>query len=327
MGILSLRVDDSVLFSMIVPAHNEEGNIVPFLERAERAFSDLAAKGGVEIVFIDDGSTDGTYARLKECIAAWQGQCAIKAISFSRNFGKEAGIFAGLEHALGRFIGVIDADLQQQPEVMRAMLEELMGSDEYDCVAAYQEERKDSAFINWFSSKFYALLSSSSGMPVISDASDFRVFSRSMAEALLSMPERDRFSKGLFAWVGFRTLPYPYTPDERVAGTSKWGFKNLLKYAFNGLLAFTTAPLRIASVLGGLIAALSFLYLLVVVVQALLFGITTPGFTTLATLILLFGGLQLFFLGVLGEYLGKAYIQGKQRPIYLAREVADTRDR
>ncbi len=321
------QIDSQALFSMIVPAHNEEDNIIPFLERAERTFSDLAVTGGVEIIFIDDGSTDGTYPKLKGCVTTWRGHCAIKVISFSRNFGKEAGIFAGLEHASGQFVGIIDADLQQQPEVMRAMLEELIGSDEYDCVAAYQEERKDSAFINWFSSKFYTLLSSASGMPMISDASDFRVFGRTMAEALLSMPERDRFSKGLFAWVGFRTLPYPYIPDERVAGTSKWGFKNLLKYAFNGLLAFTTAPLRIASVLGGLIAALSFLYLLVVVVETLLFGITTPGFTTLATLVLLFGGLQLFFLGILGEYLGKAYIQGKQRPIYLAREIMDSRDR
>jgi glycosyltransferase involved in cell wall biosynthesis len=305
-------------FSMIVPGFNEAENIRPFYSAAIEAFADFP--GSYEIVFVDDGSSDGTLEAMRAVSQLPDLPCDIRIVSFSRNFGKESAMYAGLEHARGRFQGFIDSDLQQQPSTMRKMLELLMENRSYDCVAAYQENRKDSAFRNWFSRKFYGILQRSSRMSVVPDASDFRVFRRVVGDALLSMPEYNRFSKGLFAWVGFKTLPYPYTPDERLAGDSSWSFSKLVRYAIGGLLSFTTAPLKFSMLLGSIVSIAAVVYLLVIVFQVLLFGVDVPGFATIVALILLFGGLQLFFLGVIGEYLGRAYIQGKNRPIYIARE-------
>lgn len=200
------------------------------------------------------------------------------------------------------------------------MYKTLKENDEYDCVAAFQEKRSSGLFRNQLSRRFYKMLAKASGMEVLVDASDFRVFKRIVADAILSMSEAYRFSKGLFAWIGFKTLPYPYQPNQRTAGETKWSFGALVSYALNGLLSFSVVPLRVATLLGFLAGFSAFLYLVVIIVQALVFGTGVPGFATIVALILLLGGILLFFLGVLGEYVGRIYIQGKRRPIFVVRE-------
>lgn len=304
--------------SLIVPAYNEEGNILPFYEAAREALQEVS--GMCEIVFIDDGSHDHTYERMCEVVnkVCSQEALLVKCVSFSRNFGKEAGMLAGLKEAEGAYCCFIDSDLQQRPETAVEMLKLLKQNPEYDCVAACQE-RRSSGLVSSLSEKFYSLLGKSSGLPVIDNASDFRVFTKSVASALLDMPESFRFTKGLFAWVGFKTLAIPYVPDNRLSGSSTWSFKKLLSYALNGLLSFSTLPLRFATYLGLVVSMAAFVYLLVVVLQRLLFGIDVPGYATIVVLILFMGGVQLLVLGIIGEYLARVYIQGKQRPHYIVR--------
>ena len=215
-----------MLVSLIAPANNEEGNVAPFYAAACEAFSNTPGIDGFEVVFIDDGSTDSTLSAMK-AISPVEGG-SIKVLSFSRNFGKEAALYAGLEHASGDICVFIDTDMQQQPSVARDMVLRLLDDPEIDCVAAYQPKRKNGSLRNFLSKRFYKLLGSSSGMDVLANASDFRAFRRNVADALLSMREYYRFSKGLFAWIGFRTEPYPYTPEDRLTGETSWSMQALL---------------------------------------------------------------------------------------------------
>lgn len=308
--------------SFIVPSYNEVDNVEPFYE----AFSDAFRDSGVswELLFIDDGSTDGTYARLEGLAEAHPG---VVAIRFSRNFGKEAAIWAGLKNAKGDFVGIIDADLQQPPQDALAMVRVLMEHEEYDCVAAYQETRYEKGFMKKVKTGFYRLMSRFSGMDMLENASDFRVFRRNVANAILSLPESFRFSKGIFAWVGFETFAYPYTPRDRMTGESKWSFLGLVKYAIEGMLAFSTSPLKLATVLGMITSLGAFAYLLVVVISTLAFGVDVPGYATTIGVILLLGGIQLFVMGIMGEYLAKTYMQGKHRPIYIEKSRVSSLDR
>ena len=308
--------------SLIVPAYNEQDNVRPFFDRAVSAFEDSGIN--LQIVFVDDGSKDRTYEQMVlvgNDAKALSANIAVVALSFPRNFGKEAALYAGLQHASGDFCCFIDSDLQQRPETAREMLEKLLESDEYDIVAAYQEKRGGNPITAWFSSVFYGLLGKSSGMgDVVADASDFRVFRREVTNALLEMSEYYRFTKGLFAWIGFKTLPFPYEADERLSGETSWSFAKLVKYAVNGLMSFTTVPLRIATYLGLITSFAAIVYLVVVVVQRLAWGVDVPGYATIVALMLLLGGIQLLVLGIIGEYLARVYIQGKGRPVYLLRE-------
>ena len=309
--------------SLIAPAFDEQDNIVPFYEAA---FSEADARGkSLELVFVDDGSSDATAARMREVVArAAEKRRSVRAVLLSRNFGKEAAMYAGLERARGEHLCFIDADLQQSPATAFDMLEELEGADGVDCVAACQRKRRQSRLVSWFSRRFYGVFSSASDMDVIDGASDFRVFTRPVAEALLSMPERLRFSKGLFAWIGFKTLAHPYDPDERNAGKTSWSFAKLTRYALDGMLSFSTSPLRVAALLGFVMALVAFIYLAIVVVQRIAFGASMPGYATIVALILLLGGVQLLVMGIMGEYLARVYIQGKDRPIYIARAEFDS---
>lgn len=307
--------------SVIVPAFNEKENIQPFFEASARAFEQAGIR--YELVFVDDGSSDGTYREIRR-MQHEHPEVPVTAISFSRNFGKEAAMYAGLEHATGRCMGFIDADLQQRPETMVEMYFALVEDDDCDCVAAYQENRHAGAVRDWFSKSFYGILAKSSKMDVMHDASDFRVFRWNVGQALLRLGERNRFSKGLFAWVGFNTKPFAYTPEERFAGTTSWSFGKLVRYAIDGLLAFTTFPLKIATYLGIITSLAAIVYLVVVVVQRVAFGVDVPGYATIVTLILFFGGLQMLMLGVVGSYIARDYMEGKQRPIYIARRVEHT---
>ena len=320
-----------MVVSLIAPAYNEECNIAAFARAAAEAFRDLPEGWSCEVVFVDDGSRDATLEAMhaamrdEEVLSAG---LSVKVVEFSRNFGKEAALYAGLEHAQGDITVLIDTDMQQPPAVARQMVEKLFADQSIDCVAAYQEHRRRSRLRNWFSSFFYKLLGATSGMDVVADASDFRAFRRTMRDALLGMPEYYRFSKGLFSWIGFKTLPFPYVPEDRLSGETSWSFWKLAKYAVSGLMSFSTAPLRIATWLGTGASALSIIYMVVVVAQRLMFGVEVPGYATIVSLVLLLGGLQLLVLGIVGEYLARVYTQGKNRPIYIKRsfESSDPRD-
>ena len=303
--------------SLVVPCYNEAENVAAFQDAVISAFQGCGYE--YEIVYIDDGSKDATLHNLKKLFAAQK--CPVKVVSFSRNFGKEAGLYAGLQHAEGDYISLIDADLQQRPEIVREMVKILDEQKQYDVVAAYQDRRGESKLLSFFKKCFYSIINRLSDVNLHADASDFRTFRRSVAESILKMGEYHRFSKGIFAWVGYETCFIPYTACERAAGTSKWNFKKLMNYAIEGIIGFSTRPLRMATYLGGLTAFAAAIYLVVVVFQKLIVGIDIPGYATIIVLILLLGSMQLFCIGIIGEYVGRTFEQSKDRPIYIAKEI------
>ena len=305
--------------SLVVPCYNEAENIQKFQTATISAFQDCGYD--FEIIFVDDGSTDATLHELRK--AFQQQQCPVKVISFSRNFGKEAGIYAGIKQASGDYISLIDADLQQRPEIVREMVEILDRQEDIDVVAAYQDRRGESKILSFFKKGFYRLINALSDINLKSDASDFRTFRRSVAESILSLGEYHRFSKGIFAWVGYKTHYIPYTACERTAGTTKWSFRKLFNYAIDGIIGYSTKPLRIATFLGFLTALAALAYLVVVVLQKLITGIDIPGYATIIVLILFFGSMQLLCIGIIGEYVGRTFTQGKDRPIFIAKEILD----
>lgn len=303
--------------SLVVPCYNEAENVAAFQAAAIGAFQDCGYD--FEIVFVDDGSKDATMAQLRQIFA--RQECPVKVVSFSRNFGKESGIYAGLQQASGEYICFIDADLQQRPEIVRDMVRILDESPEYDVVAAYQDRRGEGKLLSFFKKSFYGIINRLSNVSLKADASDFRTFRRSVAESILALGEYHRFSKGIFAWVGYNTCFIPYVACERVAGVSKWNFFKLFNYAIDGIVGYSTKPLRIATFLGGLTSVAAFLYLFVVLLQKLIAGIDIPGYATIIVLILFLGGMQLFCIGIIGEYVGRTFEQSKGRPVYIAREI------
>ena len=306
--------------SLVVPCYNEAENVAVFQDAVISAFEGCGYD--YEIVFVDDGSQDATLHNLKKLHAARK--CPTKVISFSRNFGKESGIYAGMEHAAGEYICLIDADLQQRPEIARQMVQILDEKPEFDVVAAYQDRRGEGKVLSFFKKSFYSIINRLSGVSLHSDASDFRTFRRSVRDSLLQLAEYHRFSKGIFAWVGYSTHFIPYTACERHAGTTKWSFRKLLNYAIEGIVGFSTSPLRIATYLGMFTALGAILYSIVVIVQKLMGGIVIPGYATLIVLLLFFSSMQLFCIGIIGEYVGRTFEQTKDRPIYIAKEILDS---
>lgn len=301
--------------SLVVPCYNEEENVKVFAEQAR----DILQGIEYEIVFVNDGSKDGTIRKLKEIKEESKENLVI--VNFSRNFGKEAGIYAGLQHATGEYAVIIDADLQQPIEVAREMYEFLEANEEYDGVAAYQEERKEGKILTTFKSLFYGLINKMADVEFYRNASDFRCLRRSVVDAILNMAEYHRFSKGIFAWVGFNTYYRPYQVRERNAGTTSWSFWKLLNYAIEGMISFSTKPLRVVTTLGIGTSAIAILYMIVVILEKLIWGNAVPGYPTIIVLILLLGGIQLTVMGIIGEYLAKVHIEVKNRPIYIAKEV------
>lgn len=303
--------------SLVVPCFNEEDNVECFFNEVNNVF--LCNVDDYEFVFVNDGSKDKTYSRLKELYET-NSAYNIQVLSFSRNFGKEAAIYAGLKESKGDYVCIIDADLQQRPEVVLQMLEEIEGNPEIDCVAAYQAERNEGAVLSNFKSAFYKIINKLAEVDFVNGASDFRLLKRKMVDAILSMSEYHRFSKGIFSWVGFNTIYISYEVQEREYGESKWSFLKLFKYAIDGIVAFSTLPLRLSIATGFITAVASIIYLVAVVFQKLIQGIDVPGYASIIVLILFLGGMQLFCLGILGEYLSKVYVQVKNRPIYILKE-------
>lgn len=302
--------------SLVVPCYNEEGNVHDFYNCVKSCFENKI--DDYEIVFVNDGSSDKTLDRLKELTA--NPFPALQIVSFSRNFGKEAALYAGLSHSKGDRVCIIDADLQQRPEVVLRMMAHMDEKPEYDCITAYQEQRKEGKLITFLKSSFYKVINKVSEVDFVNGASDFRLMKRNMVNAILSMTEYHRFSKGIFSWIGFNTMYIPYEVEERNTGTTKWGTRKLFNYALSGIMAFSTAPLRLASFVGFASAILAVIYMITVIVQKLAFGIVIPGYATIIVLLLLIGGLILFCLGIMGEYLAKMYVQMKNRPIYIEKE-------
>lgn len=305
--------------SLVVPCYNEAENVAFFQDAVIRAFS--GCNFDYEIVFIDDGSRDATLHNLKKLHAAQR--CPVKVISFTRNFGKESGIYAGLLHASGEYITIIDADLQQRPELVLEMVRILDENPQCDVVAAFQDRRKEGKVLSFFKRRFYALINRLSAVSLQPDASDFRTFRRSVRDSLLELAEYHRFSKGIFAWVGYETVFIPYIAMERISGKTKWSFWKLVEYAIEGIIGFSTAPLRLATVLGTVSGIGAVIYLFCVLLEKLIRGIAVPGYATITILILFFGSVQLFCIGIIGEYVGRTFEQVKNRPIFLAKEILD----
>lgn len=305
--------------SLVVPCFNEEESVIEFYSEVSRVF-----KGKVEdyeLVFVNDGSRDKTPEILK---AIYKKANNVKVVNFSRNFGKESAIYAGLKMSEGDYTCVIDADLQQRPEVVLEMKEILDTNADIDCVAAYQGERKESKLLIFFKDKFYQIINKMSDVELYPGASDFRMMRRQMLDSVLSMSEYSRFSKGIFSFVGYNTKYIPYEVQERAAGSSKWSFMKLFRYAIEGIVGYSTLPLKAASYAGVGLMGISVLYLIL----ALIFSDYTSGSTiAIITLLLFIGGMLSIFLGIIGEYLARAYLQVKDRPIYIAKEILNYKDK
>ena len=303
--------------SLVVPCYNEAENVQAFQDAVIGAFDGCGYD--YEIIFVDDGSSDATLHNLKKIFT--KQSCPVKVVSFSRNFGKEAGLFAGLQQASGAYIALIDADLQQRPEIVRDMVKILDENEDTDVVAAYQDRRGEGKILSFFKKSFYAIINKLSKVSLQPDASDFRTFRRSVRDSILQVAEYHRFSKGIFAWVGYNTKFIPYTACARHAGATKWNFWKLLNYAIEGIIGYSTAPLRFSVYIGGFTAVAAILYLISVVCEKLFWGIDIPGYATIIVLILLLGSIQLFCIGIIGEYVGRTFEQSKNRPVYIAKEI------
>lgn len=303
--------------SLVVPCYNEESNVELFFNEVKRVFDGKITD--YEIVFVNDGSKDKTAEKLKSVFEN-NPYDNIQILTLSRNFGKEAAVYAGLSNAIGDAVCLIDADLQQRPEVVLEMYDRLVNNPQVDCVAAFQQIRKEGKVISALKKCFYKLINKIAEVDFVDGASDFRLFRRCVADAILDMGEYHRFSKGIFGWVGFNTEYIPYEAEERVNGETKWSFYKLFKYAVDGIISFSTLPLKLATGIGFVTAFASIIYLIVVVIQKLCFGIDVPGYATIVVLVLFLGGMQLFGLGILGEYISKIYVQVKNRPIYILKE-------
>lgn len=305
-----------VKLSVIVPCYNEEDVIERFFDAAAAALSSIES---YELIFVNDGSRDATLETLKKLFQSRKDVC-MRILDFSKNFGKEAAMLAGLKAAEGEYVAIIDADLQQRPEILCQMAGILDSEPEYDCVAAFQQQRKENKLIKGIKGLFYKIMNRASSVELKDGASDFRMFRRAMVESIVQMPEYHRFSKGIFSWVGFRTKYIPYDVQARESGESKWSFRSLFHYAVDGIVSFTTAPLKLATVIGTVMFFVSIVYIAVIVIEKLFFGIAVAGYASIVALILLFGGLQLLCIGIIGEYIAKIYEQVKNRPVYIIKK-------
>lgn len=302
--------------SVVVPCYNEENNVIPFFDTAKSVLCDIICD--TEFIFVNDGSRDKTFEKLKEIAS----DCShtVKVISFSRNFGKEAALLAGLEASTGEYTAIIDADLQQHPKYILQMLDIIKQNPDLDGVSAYQDQRNEGKVLTFFKSCFYKIINKISDVEFFRSASDFRVLNRKMVDAILALPEKCRFSKGIFSWIGFNVHYMPYEVEERHSGKSKWNFWKLSSYAIDGIVAFSNKPLILSSLIGVVMCVISLIVMLVTVIKTIIFGNPVAGFPTLVSLILLLAGIELFCLGISGQYISKIYSESKGRPVYIVKD-------
>lgn len=300
------------IISLVVPCYNEEEALPYYYDAMDKLSKDIDQE--LEFVFVDDGSRDKTLNIIMDLA---KNDKRVKYISFSRNFGKEAAMYAGFENSTGDYVTTMDADLQDPPELLKDMIRYIK-EEGYDSVGVRRVTRKGEPVIrSFFARCFYKLINRMSSTEMVDGARDYRLMTRQMVNALLELKEYNRYSKGLFGFVGFKTKWLEYENVERVAGETKWSFWKLFKYAIEGIVAFSTVPLVLASFLGVLLCFIAFIFILIIIGRTLIFGDPVSGWPSLACIIIFIGGLQLFCIGVIGEYLSKTYLETKKRPIYI----------
>lgn len=300
--------------SIVVPCYNEEKNIKNFYEEMTKALEKIKEKYNYEIIFVNDGSTDATEINVKKIRETDE---SVILISFSRNFGKEAAIYAGLSNATGDLIALIDADLQHPPIAILDMIEGI--NEGYDVVATKRKNRKgESAIKSAFSKLFYKMMRIF--IPIEKNVQDFRLMKKEVVDAILSLKEYNRFSKGIFTWVGFNIKYIEIENVERKAGKTKWSFKKLFNYAIEGITSFTTAPLKASTIMGFIISIIAIISTIIIILQTLIYGKDVPGYASIITAILFMGGVQLISIGILSEYISKMYLEIKNRPKYIIKK-------
>lgn len=310
--------------TLIIPCYNEEQSIGLLYKEINKVKKEQLSKYQVQILFVNDGSSDGTLAAVKELRIQDPG---VEYISLSRNFGKESAIFAGLSNSGGGqkkgYVVIMDADMQDPPSILPDMLHILKNGD-YDSVATRRVSRKGEPPVrSFFAKRFYGLMQKISDTDIVDGARDFRLMKYSMVEAVLAMSERNRFSKGIFGWVGFKTYWYPYENVERIAGKTKWNFWSLVKYSIDGIVNFSSAPLTVVSALGILFTGISFIAIVAITIRKLLGVDSAYGWASMMCLIAFLGGVQLLCMGIIGQYVAKIYQEVKERPHYIASEVSN----
>ncbi len=302
--------------SIIVPVYNEEEAIKIFYDKITEVSAKMEAD--FEYIFVNDGSKDKTLEIAKEYAKK---DSRVRFVSFSRNFGKEAAMYAGLQASTGDYVAIMDVDLQDPPDLIPEMYETLLTTD-YDCVATKRKTRKgENPIISFFSRLFYKIINKMTKTEIVDGARDFRLMSRQMVDSILQVTEYNRFSKGIFSWVGFNTKWIAYDNIERSAGKTKWNFWKLFVYALDGITAFSTAPLMIATLAGILFCFLAFIMIIAIIVKTCLYGDPVSGWPSMVCIVLLVGGVQLFCLGIMGQYMSKEYMEIKNRPIYIVKET------
>lgn len=308
--------------SIVVPCYNEEESMPLFYEEIVKVAKKMQKKAEFEIIFINDGSKDRTLEIARELS---EKDKMVRYISFSRNFGKEAGMLAGLEASVGDYVAIMDVDLQDPPALLEEMFDTLEKED-YDCVATRRVSREGEPKLrSYFAELYYKIINRVSKTEIVNGARDFRLMTRQMVDSILTLKEYNRFSKGIFSWVGFNTKWLEYKNIERVAGKTKWNFWKLFLYSLESIIAFSTVPLAISSILGILLCIIAFIMIIVIVVKTLLIGDPVAGWPSLVCIILLMSGIQLFCMGIMGQYLSKAYLEIKNRPIYIVKETEKTK--
>lgn len=306
-----------MLLSIVVPCYNEAAALPHLYEALKQVGDELKSRVNLELILVNDGSRDETLQLMRQL---HQDDPRVQYCSFSRNFGKESAMLAGLEKSSGDYVVIMDADLQDPPDLLKEMLD-IIETGQYDCVASRRVNRKGEPVIrSFFARRFYKIINHISDTEIVDGARDFRMMTRQMVNSILSLPERNRFSKGLFSWVGYETKWLDYENVNRVAGETKWSFWQLLLYSFDGIIAFSTAPLAFASVLGLLISLIAIIFIFVIVIRTWIWGDPVSGWPSTISIILFIGGIQLLCIGILGQYLAKVYIETKHRPLYIIRE-------
>ena len=308
--------------SVIVSCYNEEESLPLFYEEMSKVMAEMS-QNDFELIFVNDGSRDNTLKEIKELRAKDK---RVRYISFSRNFGKEAAMKAGLDYSTGDYVTLMDADLQDPPKMLSEMLN-ILESEHYDCVGTRRITRKGEPVIrSFFARKFYKIINKMSKVEMVDGARDYRLMTRQMVEAIKNCEEYNRYSKGLWSFVGFKTKWLEFENVQRVAGETKWSFWKLFKYAIEGIVAFTTAPLTMAAFLGILFCFIAFIMIIVIIFKTLVWGDPVSGWPSLACIIIFVSGIQLFFMGIFGEYLAKTYLETKKRPLYIIKETEKDSD-
>lgn len=308
--------------SVIVSCYNEEESLPLFYEEMSKVMDEMS-QNDFELIFVNDGSRDNTLKEIKELRAKDK---RVRYISFSRNFGKEAAMKAGLDYSTGDYVTLMDADLQDPPKMLPEMLN-ILESEHYDCVGTRRVTRKGEPVIrSFFARKFYKIINKMSKVEMVDGARDYRLMTRQMVEAIKSCEEYNRYSKGLWSFVGFKTKWLEFENVQRVAGETKWSFWKLFKYAIEGIVAFTTVPLTMAAFLGILFCFIAFIMIVVIIFKTLVWGDPVSGWPSLACIIIFVSGIQLFFMGIFGEYLAKTYLETKKRPLYIIKETEKDSD-